>query len=310
MTKAVLWSAAAAAVLYAGFSLIAGWNGVAAAVSAIGWPVVAAALGLALANYVLRLVRWRMYLTTLGHPVGLRSAASIYFAGFAFTATPGKAGELLRGVFLKHEGVPLLVSTAAFLSERLGDLIGVLVIALPGAMVHPQGGLIVGIGAAIIAALVMALSQRRALEGAVHVCARSRFRLVVRLGALARLLVEARRCHEPRVLVLGLALSLAAWCAEAYAFHLVLAAMGVQIELGFAMSIYALAMLAGAVSFLPGGVGGAEAVMTALLMVSGANEAKAVAATLVIRLATLWFAVALGALVLLVDRRRLWPRPV
>jgi len=90
----------------------------------------------------------------------------------------------------------------------------------------------------------------------------------------------------------------------------VLAAMGVDIGLGFSMSIYALSMLAGAVSFLPGGIGGAEAVMTGLLLMSGATETKAVAATVIIRLATLWFAVALGALALVVERRRLWPRGV
>jgi uncharacterized protein (TIRG00374 family) len=58
-------------------------------------------------------------------------------------------------------------------------------------------------------------------------------------------------------------------------------------------------MLAGAISFMPGGLGGAEAVMVALLMWKGMAGADAVAATVLIRLATLWFAVAIGALMLL-----------
>jgi len=66
-------------------------------------------------------------------------------------------------------------------------------------------------------------------------------------------------------------------------------------------------MLAGAISFLPGGVGGAEAVMAAMLVAAGAPEAKAVAATVIIRLATLWFAVAIGVLTMALERRRLWP---
>jgi uncharacterized protein (TIRG00374 family) len=75
--------------------------------------------------------------------------------------------------------------------------------------------------------------------------------------------------------------------------------MGADIPLAFAVFVYALAMLAGAVSFMPGGLGGAEAVMVGLLVWKGMSNADAVAATVLIRLATLWFAVAIGALMLL-----------
>jgi uncharacterized protein (TIRG00374 family) len=53
-------------------------------------------------------------------------------------------------------------------------------------------------------------------------------------------------------------------------------------------------MLAGALSFMPGGLGSAEAVMGGLLMLSGMSGAEAVAATALTRIATLWFAVAIG----------------
>lgn len=55
-----------------------------------------------------------------------------------------------------------------------------------------------------------------------------------------------------------------------------------------------LVMLAAALSLLPGGLGGTEAVMVTLLVWKGQSLADAAAATLVIRLATLWFAVGLG----------------
>jgi uncharacterized protein (TIRG00374 family) len=54
--------------------------------------------------------------------------------------------------------------------------------------------------------------------------------------------------------------------------------------------------LAGALSFLPGGLGGAEAVMGVMLVAFGADGAAAVAITLLCRIATLWFAVALGGI--------------
>jgi uncharacterized protein (TIRG00374 family) len=68
-------------------------------------------------------------------------------------------------------------------------------------------------------------------------------------------------------------------------------------------------MLIGAISFLPGGLGGAEVTMTALLMLNGMDNGAAVAATLLIRLTTLWFAVVLGLLALLPGQRRLPSAP-
>jgi uncharacterized protein (TIRG00374 family) len=54
---------------------------------------------------------------------------------------------------------------------------------------------------------------------------------------------------------------------------------------------------------MPGGLGGTEAVMVGLLVWKGMPGADAVAATVLIRLATLWFAVGLGALMLMRCRR-------
>ena len=71
-----------------------------------------------------------------------------------------------------------------------------------------------------------------------------------------------------------------------------------MIPLTFAMFVYAMAMLAGAISFMPGGLGGAEAVMVGLLVWKGMPGADAIAATVLIRLATLWYAVAVGGVLL------------
>ena len=55
-------------------------------------------------------------------------------------------------------------------------------------------------------------------------------------------------------------------------------------------------MLAGAISFIPGGLGATEAVMISILIWKGVGSPEAVASTLIIRLTTLWFAVVLGVI--------------
>jgi len=111
------------------------------------------------------------------------------------------------------------------------------------------------------------------------------------------ILLQARRCHAPALLVSATMLSAVAWAAEAWAFDLILRWMGIDVPLSFAVFVYAISMLAGALSMMPGGLGGAEGAMVALLMLEGVQGPDAVAATVLIRLATLWFAVAIGAVV-------------
>jgi len=75
--------------------------------------------------------------------------------------------------------------------------------------------------------------------------------------------------------------------------------------------VFSLGSLAGALSFLPGGLGVADASMTGLIRLLGdTSKAAAAAATVLIRLATLWFAVALGLLGLLVEARLARSQPV
>ena len=66
-----------------------------------------------------------------------------------------------------------------------------------------------------------------------------------------------------------------------------------------ALAVFALATLAGAVSFVPGGLGVADAGMAVLLVqIAGLPTDVAVSLTVATRLATLWFGVALEGLVL------------
>ena len=92
------------------------------------------------------------------------------------------------------------------------------------------------------------------------------------------------------------ALGIASWFCECVAYQLTIQAMGFSITLAEATFIYAFATFFGAVTFLPGGLGATEGSMTGLAIMQGVPKDAASAATIVVRIATLWFAVALGLL--------------
>lgn len=295
--RAVIWSVLLAATGYLGFALWSGWGGVVNAVGKVGFGGIGIALALSLVNYGLRFIRWQAYLRAMDHPVPWRPSLRIYLAGFALTTTPGKAGEALRGVLLKGWGMPYPKSLAAFLSERLSDLLAIVLLTLFGLMLYPAARPLIAIGAAAAMLVLVVLSSQRALER-LQECIRGATRIPSLIFHLVQILLQARRCHSPRLLASATALSVVAWAAEAWAFHLILQWIGHEVPLHFSVFVYAISMLAGALSFMPGGLGGAEAVMVGLLVWAGIGDAEALVATVLIRLSTLWFAVGIGAFVL------------
>ncbi len=298
--KALAISVALAAGGYLAFSLWGGWAETGAALARVGPLAVAVLLGLSLLNYGLRCVRWFHYLRLLGHRLPADFGLRVYLTGFALTTTPGKAGEALRSVFLKPCGVGYAHSIATLFAERLADLLTIVLLCLPGLWTYRPAQPVVIACLVALPLLLIALRRERwlrALQRALG--ARLPERLAGALGHGVDTVVHAGRLFRPTMLAWGLALGIVAWGAEALAFHYLLELLGVELDVSVSFFIYAFAMLVGALSFLPGGLGGAELTMLVLLLLNGADEAQAAAATVVIRLATLWFAVLLGVLALL-----------
>jgi len=300
--RALIISVVLAVAGYIIVSLYSGWRDVTAAFRQIGVPGTFIALALSLLNYGLRFVRWQMYLASMGHAVAWRPSLRIYLSGFALTTTPGKAGEAFRGVLLRQRGVPLPTTLAAFVSERLSDLIAIVLLTLLGLTQYPQAQNLVLIGIVAILIMLAMLSSRRFHSWLLCRSEHYSGRFAGTLKAVVDLLKDAHSCHSPWLLLVTTLLSVIAWGAEAVAFHWVLQWLGSDISLTFAVFIYSLSVLAGAISFLPGGLGGAEAVMISLLVLKGMTMPVAIAATVFIRLATLWFAVILGLMALIRSR--------
>jgi uncharacterized protein (TIRG00374 family) len=121
-----------------------------------------------------------------------------------------------------------------------------------------------------------------------------------------------RRCTRaaslcrPKLLGLATAIAIPSWACEVRFALIVNAFPGAHIDLPLAMAIYAASTIAGALSFLPGGLGVTEGGMTILLVETAhLDHSIAFNATLLTRLATLWFGVLLGMVLLAIARTRI-----
>jgi uncharacterized membrane protein YbhN (UPF0104 family) len=271
------------------------------------WNLVLVAALLSVLNYLLRIIRWRSYLKQLGHALSFRFTALTYTAGFAFTLSPGKVGELVRARYYQGHGVPTGQIAAAFFVERLMDLLAVVVLAAFITASAPRyqpsiWGAVAAIGAALCLLAVLPW-DRLAAGGDSPARPQGLPRRIV--AAIAPSLVAARRLLRPDTLCTGFVLGLLAWGLEGLGLSFLTSMFpGSQLALGTAIGIYAIAVLAGAVSMLPGGLGSTETVMAALLAAQGFALTEAVVVTLACRLVTLWLAVGLGWVAVGVLRHR------
>jgi len=303
--RALLLIVSLSAVGYLIFSIWGGWHEVVAAMVKVGFIGTAIALVLSLVNYGLRFVRWQKFLALLGHRVHTPESLRIYIAGFGMTILPGKVGESIRSLFLKHHGVSYPESLAAFFSEHFSNLISMLLLVSIGLWLYPPAKPLVVILAVLIVTGLVVLQQTRWLK-AIETFAKKR--LPPRPGKLVEHIIEivlhSGRCFSLPMLLYGITLGLVAWGAEGVAFYYIMHVLGSDLSLPTALFIYAFSILVGALSFLPGGLGGAEATMVTLLILNNVAQPQAVAATVLIRLATLWFAVALGVIALSMSERK------
>lgn len=279
------------ATAYAAALLVWGDNPRASLAHLWSWTGVQAGL-LCLLNYGLRGIRWRLWMAHYGRHFGPLEGLRLYLAGYAFTPTPGNVGEAVRGLMLARNPLGARQSLAIFGAERMADLLCLLLLCLPALwwVLHQSS-----MARAVLVWLPMVLAAGLLLAAAVlGVLFRRRRALMQRFGWLH----EAWDCLALRPLV-WLALTLLAWAAQGLAVWLICRAFGVSPSAFEAMGFYALAMVAGALSALPAGLGGTEVVLTGLLVGYGASPGAALGITVLTRLLTLWLAVGIGLLALL-----------
>lgn len=297
-------------LVIAALSLVADVQKLRATLGGFDWALLPLILGLTLFNYALRFAKWQYYLRLIGvRGLTTRDSFGIFFSSFTMVMTPGKVGELLKSYLLRRiAGTPIATSAPIILAERMTDGVAMVFLAALGLVNFRFGWpvLVITLAAALGGT---ALVQHRPT-------AERLLSLGARIGPLAARIHHLRDFYEssyeilrPRPFGLAVLCGLVSWAGECVAFYLVLIGLGLPGSWSLliaATSILALSTLIGSVSMLPGGLGVADASIAFLLTLAVASPPMtgdiAVAGSLLIRFATLWFGVALGAVVVIAYR--------
>ena len=161
--RGVVWALAAGVLVYVAMGFYAGRKDVTGELAHFAWALMGPILGLSLANYGIRFLRWELYLRRLGIRVRPWTSVSVFLAGLAMTITPGKVGEFIKSYLLKEaHDVPMATSAPVVFVERVGDLLGLLLLASLGvATYRPDAVPLVALAVVICVAAIVILQSER-----------------------------------------------------------------------------------------------------------------------------------------------------
>jgi len=281
--------------VYLVLAVFSGFGDLSAALDDFDLALVPAILGLVLLSYAGRFLRWLYYLRILKVSVPPLTNAAIFAAGLSMTISPGKLGEVLKCVFVRQtSGAPVARTAPAVVAERVTDGTGMVAWGFLGAFALGLGPEIMVVFLAV-AALGIAVLRSKRLSLLAE-------RVLLKLPLLDRLAPHLEGFHASsnellaaRPLLVGTVISFLSWGLECLAVYLCAVGLSADVSFLLVVFVFATSSLIGVLSMLPGGIGAVEAGLAVQFRVlAGLSDGLAGALTLVIRLATLWFATLVG----------------
>lgn len=259
---------------------------------------IALSFGISVLAISMGVLKWKLLLNRVGffelYPVQLLGYTISNFS-------PGKAAEPAKAIVLKmRSNIPVSFSLSSIIWERMMDIVSLLLlslIALNNISLNSSFFLptLLSIGAFLVIVIVGFLTLYNEKFG------RRLFAFVKKLPVLKKLPDDFadmfyKNRVEKKTLVKCFFLTFTTWVVIGTILYTSLLAFGYNISPLILCGVVALSVVVGIASSLPGGLGTTELVMIFLLGVLGVDSGAAAAATILFRLATIWFVNILGGL--------------
>lgn len=303
----ILLGAVFGALIFLVFSVYADFDKLISAFGQFNWWWFPVILSLSALNYVSRFYKWHYYTKILGIEIKTSRSFLIYLSAFVMSVTPGKMGEVLKSYILKEEtGTPVSKSAPILIAERLTDFISIIILCLLGAFVFDYGQIFIIISGVFFLSFTVLLSSRTISLKIISLSEKIKFvnKHIHRIHTAYDSIYQLIRIKP---LVIATCISIISWFFECLGFYIVLMVFAsythIDVSILTATFIYGFSTLVGAIAMLPGGLGATEATITGLLVFLKIPKNISVASTIIIRVATLWFAVFVGIIAVLIYQR-------
>jgi uncharacterized protein (TIRG00374 family) len=292
-----------AVVVYLIMGIYADFGSLLSAIEKFNWIFIPVMLILVMIAYMIRFLKWNLFLKSVGVNLKLKDNLFVFFSGLGMIITPAKVGEIWKGWLIKDiNGESLSKTVPVVITDRVTDLIGLVILSLLGILYYKEGIYILMALILIFAGFFVAVRSEKISGKLISI-------LENRAGKYSK---DIKTMHatflqllSPQNMV-GLSfLSVFAWFFECLALYFVIIGFGQSISVILSTFVFSFASLIGAISMIPGGLGIAEATISGMLQYFGLTSVDSVGVAIIIRFGTLWFGAILGFSVHFIFKKRI-----
>ena len=245
-------------------------------------------------TFFFRFIIWHNYTVHFNYKLKLSYSFILFFSSLIMSVTPGKVGELIKAYMLKKDfNLPVSKTTSIIFAERITEMISLIFLALFGAFLFDiYIEVILSLGTFFVI-LIYILTHKNLCLKILDFLSGIRIIQKYKQG-FQNTYLSVVELLEVKMFLKMFALSVLSWIFECFAFYLIMLNFFPDTTIILATFIFTFSIIVGSFSMVPGGIGVAEGSLTFLLKTFGFDYGAAIAATLLLRISTLWFSVFLG----------------
>jgi glycosyltransferase 2 family protein len=250
-------------------------------------------------GFLLKYCKWSYYMKKLGLKVPARKNFAVYMSVYSMDITPARIGRVVAAYTLNRitkikfaQIVPIV--TMDIFTDFLGTAILALIVSL---YLNRYVVYVAVVDFLLLIPFVFIIDDWLYNLIKKHLKSGRFLRLFSIYGD--QYYASQSVLNNPRIYLTSLIFTLPAELLNSMALYFTLRSIGVIPSVSESVFAYSTTLIFGMVSSLPGGIGVTDGTMVALLnTVYGLSTAVSSAATIMSRMATLWFGVILGAIFL------------
>jgi glycosyltransferase 2 family protein len=286
-------------IVLIGLALLGNINHVTNLFGSFQWLNFLLAIALNFLNQALRFLKRAINFHQSGvRNVSFLESMVLFLICLPLSVTPTRVGESFKGIWLfKRSGIPVERAVSVFMVEQIADGLSVFVLMVIGTIAYPSlWPLFLSLFLAFVGMLIYFKIPQPTGGPTV---------ISTKVPILKRVIPQLRECIDanPALFSVGnmtisFLLGILSWTAEGAALFIILRGLGFAPSLPLiatSILVFAFSTTVSLASRLPGGLGVMEVAMAMLLtLLLNFQPEKAVAATILFRLATFWVTFIVG----------------
>ncbi|MDE1856530.1 MAG: flippase-like domain-containing protein [Candidatus Micrarchaeota archaeon] len=314
INRVTLFVAGGFAVSIAVFFVIAWLGGIANVAGDIAsskLDIYALAFVSVLAGVLLRFVKWSYYLKKFRLKLPTKRSLAVYLSMYAMDLTPGNIGRIVAAYTLSRVTRAEIVQVIPIVTmDIFTDSLGFALLTIITSVYYNQYTLIVLLADMLLLVPVFLFLINpwfyRLLKGGLK---KNSFLKIFSIYGDEYFAAQSI-LNKPDVYAVSILVTVPSAALTAASLYFALVSIGlVGIPVGHSIFILSTSQLFGMISTIPGNIGVTDGSLIALIQgVFGATPTQASAATIMVRLATLWFGIIMGTLFLFYTLRY-WREP-